>query len=53
MKRVVENGEIIQELEVKNCEKRKTKSEAEIIEVTKQLVEKTATQKVYHSIMKI
>ena len=44
MKGVVENEEIIQELEVKSCEKGKTESEVEIIEV-KQLVEKTATQK--------
>ena len=43
MKGVVENEEIIQELEVKSCEKGKTESEVEIIEV-KQLVEKTATQ---------
>ena len=49
MKRVVENEEIIQELEVKSCEKGKTESEVEIIEV-KQLVEKTTTQKEYHSI---
>ena len=49
MKRVVENGETFQELEVKNCEKEKTESEVEIIEV-KQLVEKTTTQKYYHSI---
>ena len=49
MKRVVENGETFQELEVKNCEKGKTESEVEIIEV-KQLVEKTTTQKYYHSI---
>ena len=40
---------IIQELEVKSCEKGKTESEVEIIEV-KHLVEKTATQKEYHSI---
>ena len=38
---------IIQELEVKSCEKGKTESEVEIIEV-KQLIEKTATQKEYH-----
>ena len=49
MKGVVENEEIIQELEVKSCEKGKTESEVEIIEV-KQLVEKTTTQKEYHSI---
>ena len=49
MKRVLENGEAFQELEVKNCEKEKTESEVEIIEV-KQLVEKTTTQKKYHSI---
>ena len=49
MKGIVENVEIIQELEVKSCEKGKTESEVEIIEV-KQLVEKTATQKEYHSI---
>ena len=49
MKGVVENEEIIQELEVKSCEKGKTESEVEIIEV-KQVVEKTATQKEYHSI---
>ena len=49
MKGVVENEEIIQELEVKSCEKGKTESEVEIIEV-KQLVEKTTTQKYYHSI---
>ena len=49
IKGVVENEEIIQELEVKSCEKGKTESEVEIIEV-KQLVEKTATQKEYHSI---
>ena len=49
MKRVAENGETFQELEVKNCEKEKTESEVEIIEV-KQLVEKTTTQKEYHSI---
>ena len=49
MKGLVENGEIIQELEVKSCEKGKTESEVEIIEV-KQLVEKTTTQKEYHSI---
>ena len=42
MKGVVENEEIIQELEVKSCEKGKTETEVEIIEV-KQLVEKTAT----------
>ena len=41
IKGVVENEEIIQELEVKSCEKGKTESEVEIIEV-KQLVEKTA-----------
>ena len=50
MKGVVENGEIIQELEVKSCEKGKTESKVEIIEVKKQLVEKTTTQKEYHSI---
>ena len=50
MKGVVENGEIIQELEIKSCEKRKTESEAEIIEAKKRLVEKTTTQNVYHSI---
>ena len=44
MKGVVKNWEIIQELEVKSCEKGKTESEVEIIEV-KQLVEKTTTQK--------
>ena len=49
MKGIVENVEIIQELEVKSCEKGKTESEVEIIEV-KQLVEKTTTQKEYHSI---
>ena len=49
IKGVVENEEIIQELEVKSCEKGKTESEVEIIEV-KQLVEKTTTQKEYHSI---
>ena len=49
MKGVVENEEIIQELEVRSCEKRKTESKVEIIEV-KQLVEKTRTQKEYHSI---
>ena len=49
IKGVVENEEIIQELEVKSCEKGKTESEVEITEV-KQLVEKTATQKEYHSI---
>ena len=49
IKGVPENDEIIQELEVKCCEKGKTESEVEIIEV-KQLVEKTATQKEYHSI---
>ena len=49
MKGVVENGEIIQELEIKSCEKRKTESEAEIIEAKKRLVEKTTTQNVYHS----
>ena len=49
MKGIVENVEIIQELEVKSCEKGKTESEVEIIEV-KQLVEKTTTQKYYHSI---
>ena len=49
IKGVVENEEIIQELEVKSCEKGKTESEVEIIEV-KQVVEKTATQKEYHSI---
>ena len=49
IKGVVENEEIIQELEVKSCEKGKTESEVEIIEV-KQLVEKTTTQKYYHSI---
>ena len=46
---VVENEEIIQELEGKSCEKEKTETEVEIIEV-KQLVEKTTTQKEYHSI---
>ena len=50
MKGLVENGEIIQELEVKSCEKGKTESEVEIMEVKKQLVEKTTTQKEYHSI---
>ena len=50
IKGVVENEEIIQELEVKSCEKGKTESKAEIIEV-KHLVEKTATQKEYHSII--
>ena len=49
MKGIVENVEIIQELEVKSCEKGKTESEVEIIEV-KQLVEKTTTQKYYYSI---
>ena len=49
MKGVVENEEIIQELEVKSCEKGKTESKVEIIEV-KQLIEKTTTQKEYHSI---
>ena len=49
MKGIVEKVEIIQELEVKSCEKGKTESEVEIIEV-KQLVEKTTTQKEYHSI---
>ena len=49
MKGVVENEETIQELEVKSCEKGKTESEVEIVEV-KQLVEKTATQKEYLSI---
>ena len=49
IKGVVENEEIIQELEVKSCEKGKTESEVEITEV-KQLVEKTTTQKYYHSI---
>ena len=47
MKGVVENGEIIQELEIKSCEKRKTESEAEIIEAKKRLVEETTTQNVY------
>ena len=50
IKGVVENEEIIQELEVKSCEKGKTESEVEIMEVKKQLVEKTTTQKEYHSI---
>ena len=50
LKGVAENWEIIQELEIKSCEKGKTESEAEIIEVKKQLVEKTTTQKTYHSI---
>ena len=50
MKGVVENGEIIQELEVKSCEKGKTESKVEIIEVKKHLVKKTTTQKEYHSI---
>ena len=50
MKGVVENGEIIQELEVKSCEKGKTESKVEIIEVKKQLVGKTTTQIEYHSI---
>ena len=50
MKGVVENGEIIQELEVKSCEKGKTESKVENIDVKKQLVEKTATQKEYQSI---
>ena len=45
MKGVVKNGEIIQELEVKNCKKGKTESKVEIIEV-----KKTTTQKEYHSI---
>ena len=40
---------IIQELEVKSCEKGKTESEVEIIEI-EELVENTATQKEYHSI---
>ena len=43
MKRVVENEEIIQEWEVKSCEKGKTESKVEITEV-KQLVEKTTTK---------
>ena len=45
MKGLVENGEIIQELEVKSCEKGKPESEVEIMEVKKQLVEKITTQK--------
>ena len=49
MKGVVENEEIIQELEVKSCEKRNTESKVEVIQV-KQLVEKTRTQKEYYSI---
>ena len=40
MKGVVENREINQELEVIICEKGKTESEGEIIEVKQQLVEK-------------
>ena len=50
MKGVVENGELIQELEVKSCDKSKTESKVEITEVKKQLVEKSTTQKKYHSI---
>ena len=50
MKGVVENGEIIQELEVKSCEKGKTESKVEAIEVKKQLVGKTTRQKEYHNI---
>ena len=50
MKEVVENGEIIQELEVKSCEKGKTESKIEAIEVKKQLVGKTTRQKEYHNI---
>ena len=52
MKGVVENEEIIQELEVKSCEKGKTESKVEIIKV-KQLVEKTTTQKEYQNIGEI
>ena len=44
IKGVVENEEIIQELEVKSCEKGKTESEVEITEV-KQLVEKNRNAK--------
>ena len=51
MKRVVENEEIIQEWEVKSCEKGKTESKVEIIEV--KLVEKTVTQKEYQNIGEI
>ena len=50
MKWVVENEEIIQKLEVKSCEKVKTESKVEIIDVKKQLIEKITTQKEYHSI---
>ena len=49
MKGVVENEEIIQELEVKGCEKGNTECEVEIIEVKRRL-EKTTTQVEYHSI---
>ena len=51
IKGVVENGETIEELEVKSCEKGKRESKVEIIEV--KLVEKTATQKEYHNIGEI
>ena len=50
MKEIAENGSIIQELEVKSCEKGETKSKLEIIKVKKQLIEKNTTQKEYHSI---
>ena len=45
MKGVVENGEIIQELEIKSCEKRKTESEAEIIEAKKTIGRKNHNTK--------
>ena len=49
MKGVVENGETIEELEGKSCEKGKTETKVEIIEV-KQPVEKNTTQKEYQNI---
>ena len=44
MKGIAENGQIIQELEVKSCKKGETKSKLEIIEVKKQLIEKNNTK---------
>ena len=44
MKGIAENGQIIQELEVKSYEKGETKSKLEIIEVKKQLIEKNNTK---------
>ena len=53
MKGVAENGQIIQELEVKSCEKGETKSKVEIIEVKKQLIEKTQHKRSIIALVKI